>query len=248
MEGDMAYRMTCTDKWSDAWFSNLRPNEKLLFVYLYENCDIAGFIEMNIKRWSADLGFDKGAIEGAMKGLGRGLIYSNTNDCIYIRTFLKHQKNLPLIPEKNPAHRGILRRFDEYKTKFNIIDINEFIEGACKGLGSPIGNGNGNSISYSIGKDKKRSFDFSFVSEQWLSLFTEWINYKKARNENYKTQQSLEACYRNLLTLSNNDLSKGRLIIDQAMGNNWQGLFPLKVDPKQSASDPKMSTKYIRNE
>ena len=96
-----------------------------------------------------------------------------------------------------------------------------------------------------IDKDNKR--DFPFVSEQWLSLFTEWINYKKARNENYKTQQSLEACYRNLLTLSNNDISKGRLIIDQAMGNNWQGLFPLRVDPKQSASDPKMSTKYIRN-
>jgi len=119
----MAYRYTNTEKWNDSWFSNLKPNEKLLFIYLYENCDIAGFVELNIKRWSTDLGYDKKIIEGALKGLQRGLIHSNLNDCIYIRTFLKHQKNLPLNPEKNMAHRGIIKRFDVYKNKFNIQNI-----------------------------------------------------------------------------------------------------------------------------
>ena len=151
----MAYRYTNTEKWSDSWFSNLKPNEKFLFIYLYENCDIAGFIELNIKRWSTDIGLDKKIIEGALKGLRRGLICSNSNDCIYIRTFLKHQKNLPLNPEKNNAHRGIFKRFEVYKHKFEINDIIEFIEGAKEGLRSPYGNGNGNGNG--IGKKVENS-------------------------------------------------------------------------------------------
>ena len=61
---EMAYRYTNTDKWGDAWYSNLKPSEKLLFNYLCDNCDIAGFIEMNIKRWASDIGYDKSVIEG----------------------------------------------------------------------------------------------------------------------------------------------------------------------------------------
>jgi len=151
----MAYRFTNTDKWADAWFSNLKPNEKLLYIYLYENCDIAGFIELNMKRWGIDIGYNKLIIEGALKGLGRGLIYSDSKDCIFLRNFLKHQKNLPLTPDKNPAHRGIIRKFEEYKLKFNYLDIYEFIEGALKGLGSSLGNGNGLSNGLGSVKEEK---------------------------------------------------------------------------------------------
>ena len=140
----MAYRYTYTEKWSDAWFSDLKPSEKLLFIYLYENCDIAGFIELNLKRWSSDLGINTKGIEGALKGLQRGLIIAETKDCYFVKSFLRHQKNLPLNPQKNMAHRGIVKRFDIYKNKFNINNIDEFIEGASKGLQCPYGNGNGN--------------------------------------------------------------------------------------------------------
>ena len=146
----MAYRYTNTDKWNDAWFSKLNPNEKLLFIYLYENCDMAGFIELNEKRWCVDIGLNAAAIKGALKGLGRGLKYSISNDCIYVTNFLKHQKNLPLIPDKNPAHRGIIKRFEEYRNKFQITDINKFIEGAMEGLGRGLGNGNGNICNNTI--------------------------------------------------------------------------------------------------
>ena len=156
----MAYRYTNTDKWDDAWFVKLKPLEKLLFNYLCDKCDIAGFIEINTKIWSAQIGTNIRNLEGALKGLQRGLILSDTNDCIYLRTFLKHQKNLPLNPEKNMAHRGIIKRFELYSFKFSIKNIFEFVEGACKGLGSPygngigIGNGTGNEEKGSGGKQK----------------------------------------------------------------------------------------------
>lgn len=152
----MSYRYTNTDKWSDAWFSNLKQIEMLLFVYLCDNCDIAGFIEVNYKRWASDLNSSIETIEGALKGLQRGLVWSNDMDCVFLRNYLKHQKNMPL-NENNKAHLGILRRFENYKHKFDIQDINEFLEGASKGLQSPtgIGNGIGNGIGIGNGNGKK---------------------------------------------------------------------------------------------
>jgi hypothetical protein len=175
----MAFRYTNTDKWNDSWFSNLKPAEKLVFTYLYENCDIAGFIEINVKRWAIDIGYDKNIIEGALKGLQRGLIYSETKDCLYIRTFLKHQKNLPLNPEKNMAHRGIIKRFEEYKYKFKIENINEFIEGALKGLQSPYGNGISNGLVNGIGNSKKEEMKISEKPEINISFEDFWNMYDK---------------------------------------------------------------------
>lgn len=146
----MAYRFTNTEKWQDSWFSELKHIQMILFLYLCDNCDIAGFIEVNIKRWAADLSSSKEVIEGALKGLQRGLLYSENCETIYIRNFLKHQKNLPL-NENNKAHIGILRRFDLYTHKFNIQSITLFIEGASEGLQSPTGIGIGNGIGNGIG-------------------------------------------------------------------------------------------------
>ncbi len=136
----MAYRFTNTDKWNDSWFLKLKPLEKLLFNYMCDNCNNAGFIELNERQWAVDICVEVSDIEGALEGLTRGLIKSNTNDCYYIRNFLKHQKNLPL-NMNNPAHKGIVGIFQLYMYKFDITDINQFIEGASKGLTWGIGNG-----------------------------------------------------------------------------------------------------------
>jgi hypothetical protein len=146
----MAYRFTNTDKWNDAWFSNLNQIEKLLFLYICDNCDVAGFIEVNYKRWEVDLGSKKSTLQGALKGLQKGIVISNDGECVFIINFVKHQKNLPL-NEKNAAHRGIFKRFELYAYKFGIEcikgDIERGYQGAIKGLNSLIGIGNGKDIS-----------------------------------------------------------------------------------------------------
>ena len=52
----MAYRYSDTLKWQDEWFVDLTSIEKLLFLYLYDNCDIAGFFELSYRKISFDLG------------------------------------------------------------------------------------------------------------------------------------------------------------------------------------------------
>lgn len=192
---NMAYRYTNTEKWQDAWFSSLDQMQMLLFIYLCDNCDIAGFIELNYKRWANDLSSSVKTIEGACKGLARGLIYSNTNDCIFIRNFIKHQKNLPLNPN-NKAHQGIIKRFDLYSKKFNIQDIKEFIqrgfEGATKGLQSPTGNGNGICIvdtwrtNFEIYKQELRDAYLKIYEDE------EWVKARKEYHPNVDIYKSIE--------------------------------------------------------
>lgn len=175
----MAYRFTNTEKWQDVWFANLNQLQMLLFLYLCDNCDIAGFIEVNLKRWASDLGSSISTIESGLKGLERSLVFSENGDCIFIKNFLKHQKNLPL-NQNNKAHLGILKRFELYSQKFNIQDVNEFIsrgfQGASKGLISPSGNGIGNGIGN--GKEEEEKLKIEIPTE------SEFLNYAKLNKPN----------------------------------------------------------------
>lgn len=141
----MAYRLTDTNKWNDKWFLDLRPIEKLLFNYLCDNCDCAGFIEVNVRVWASQIGNNQRDVEGALKGLQKGLLYSVDSECLYIRKFLKHQKHFPL-KENDNAYKGIVARFENYRERFDIKDISEFIKGASEGLRRENDNGNDNGI------------------------------------------------------------------------------------------------------
>lgn len=147
-----------------------------------------------------DIGSDKPQIEGALKGLARGLTYSNTEDCVYINNFLKHQKNLPLNP-LNKAHLGILYKFEMYSLKFGITDIHQFIEGACKGLRSPIGIGNG--IGNDLGIKKPDVIitwknDFEIYKNNLRNWFDEiqndttWIKQQEKYNPNVDILLTIE--------------------------------------------------------
>jgi uncharacterized protein YdaU (DUF1376 family) len=73
------------------------------------------------------------------------------------------------------------------------------------------------------------SLDFSFIKENnWKILFFEWLEYKKAKKQSYKTQDSIEECFNNLVEISDNNLDVARKIINQSKANNYAGLFPLK--------------------
>jgi len=122
----MAYRFTNTEKWTnDGWFIDLPPNEKLLFIYLCETCDIAGFRELSVRQISFNVGLSEEEIKGALKGLQRGLVYSKDSFVVFVRNFIKHQKNLPLNP-KNSVHIGIINRLTENLDKFGFTDINQY--------------------------------------------------------------------------------------------------------------------------
>ncbi len=152
MGNEMTIRFTLAEKWQDKWFRQLKPIEKLLFLYICDNCNIAGIWEIDLEQAAFSIGSELGVIQGAYKGLTRG--YEQLNEThIWVKNFLKHQRNLPLNPN-NAAHAAIINLLLPYKSlSENILQLlsTEDIKGLTRGLQSPL------SISISKGKGKSRS-------------------------------------------------------------------------------------------
>ena len=70
--------------------------------------------------------------------------------------------------------------------------------------------------------------DFDFISNEFLETFTLWLEYKKDRRQNYKSEKSLKACYSKLVKLSKGNPAIASQIINEAIANNWAGFFELK--------------------
>ena len=123
----MAYRFTDTGKWSDSWFIELSPTAKLLFMYICDNCDVAGFFEISPRKIAFDTGIDTRGLQEALKELARGLIYSHDGTIVFLKNFVKHQKNIPL-NHANKAHRGVIKRLKLYADKFDLKLLSEAIK------------------------------------------------------------------------------------------------------------------------
>lgn len=129
-------RFTDTCKWDDPWFRELRGAWKLVFLYVIDRCNNAGFWEVDEAAitWHTKLTSEQ--VKGALEGLERGL--KGADGWVWVKNFLKHQKNDALNPS-NPAHRQIIQLIREQSSRFSQCSAFTDFEGAVKGLERPIG-------------------------------------------------------------------------------------------------------------
>jgi len=99
-------------RWQQPDFNKLTPNAKLLICYLYDNCDLAGFIPKNLNLFSFFLGISIKDIELSIKEI-KNLIAIN-NDIVWLKNHLIENRNFPLNP-KNQAHKSIINSFERNK-------------------------------------------------------------------------------------------------------------------------------------
>lgn len=130
-------RFTDEKKWSDKWFRSLKPCHKIVWIYICDNCDIAGFYEVDHESISFHTKLSEEESKAAIEGLSRG--YLGADECIWIKNFLKHQNNHLLNPNNN-CHKGIIKRIEMNLSLFP--DIPEIL-GADEGLFSPTSKGKG---------------------------------------------------------------------------------------------------------
>lgn len=144
-------RFTETQKWDDPWFRELPGSHKLVFLYILDRCNNAGFWEVDLSALAFHTKLEPKHFEGAFKGLERGL--QGASGWVWIRNFLRHQKN-DCLNAANPAHRQIIALLREQAERFP--DSKSFLpKGATKGLQSPIGTGKGK------GRGKGEAFEAS---------------------------------------------------------------------------------------
>ena len=109
----MAIRFTNSNKWDDVWFSKLTMEEKVMFIYLCDMCDIAGFYEVNERLILLRTGIQD--VKGTIMSLSKSVILKG--DHVWIKTYMKHQRNLP-INIRNGAHKSMLRSIKMNIDKF----------------------------------------------------------------------------------------------------------------------------------
>lgn len=126
-------RYVNTEMWTDSWFADLDPVEKLLFMYLLTNdsTNIAGVYQLPIRRMAADTGIDREMVSKILSRFADAGKVLEKDGWIIIINHLKHQ-NL----ESDNTLKGIQRVIDtmpfSVKKAYGIIIRG--LQGAYKGL------------------------------------------------------------------------------------------------------------------
>jgi hypothetical protein len=79
-------------------------------------------------------------------------------------------------------------------------------------------------------KEKEEvSIDMLIIpSSDFLPVWNKWIDFKNKIKKPYKTQEGMQEQFNHLLHLSNNTPEMAMAIVNQSIGREWEGLFPLK--------------------
>jgi len=217
----MAKRFTDTNKYKKPFIRSLKGAYKLLWDYLYHDCDHAGIWIVDFEIAQIYIGADmpvnrKDALKYFNDGEVR--IIEFENDKWFIPSFIDFQYGE--LSENNRAHNSVI----------NILKKNNLYnnKGLIRGLQDP--------------KDKDKDIDKDKNMEKEKTNFEiildEWFDYKKKRGQSYKSEKSKQLLATKLKELSGGDDLKARKIIEQSMLNNWAGIFQLKTDkPTHAITD-----------
>lgn len=110
-------RISKPEKWKDSFFMSLKPIEKLLFIYIYENCDDAGFFELNFDNIISDVGIQSQDLSPSLKKLEKSFLISDDGEKVWLKKFLLHQNKLPLdlnTPEGNYIKFQLESNYDNF--------------------------------------------------------------------------------------------------------------------------------------
>ena len=152
MAKSMSKRFTMTEKWRNLWFRDeLSTESKLFFLYICDNCDMAGFWKIDFRGAAFEIGIKTEALEKILKEFGDRV--KCEDGILWIPSFIKKQGNFP-INTKNPCHKAIIKSLLEHKPLFSkTLDIyltkelQSTFDAPSMGLDSPLSNSKSNSNS-----------------------------------------------------------------------------------------------------
>ena len=114
----MPKRLTATEKWLDPWFCGLSNENKLFWIFLLDNCDHAGFWQVNIPLTKFYFGT---TFEIDMPTFDSRIVFLS-NVKWFIPKFIAFQYSV--LDQSNRAHNSVIQKLKK--------------EGLYKGLTSPL--------------------------------------------------------------------------------------------------------------
>lgn len=109
----MANRFCDTEIWNKDWYLELTLKQKLLVKYLFDSCDCAGFFHIS---WNK-LKFFIGEEVTKQDLLAIKQVKFINDNLIFIEDFIFFQYKIKSLNELNPknnAHKGVIKRLEEF--------------------------------------------------------------------------------------------------------------------------------------
>jgi hypothetical protein len=128
-EGIMAKRLTATEKWEDSWFRKLDSKNKLLWIYMLDRCDIAGFWEKDFELAGYFIGCKYNESEVLEKFKSRVV---SINSKLFIPKFIEFQYNRKFteLDENNTVHKAVIKILKKYPSDSLSIPYIDPIDGS----------------------------------------------------------------------------------------------------------------------
>jgi hypothetical protein len=230
----MAKRFTDTEKWKKPFIRGLQGPYKLLWLYICDDCDHAGIWQVDLDVAQIRIG-EKINLKDAIESFEDKIIIFDKGNKWFIPSFIEFQYPSGLNPE-NRSHNSVIILLDKY----NLRKIN-------KPLISPLEGRKDMDMVMVMVKDKVKDkvkeakIKFLWESEDAIKMWDEWKEYKFQHFKfKYKTIQSEQAAFDNLVELSDKNIIIAKEIVKQSMANGWKGFFSVKtnvvVNPQQKRS------------
>src|SRR5690606_36045192 len=177
-----------------------------VFLYIIDRCNNAGFWEYDEEAIVYHTKLKPEQVGGALKGLERGI--KGASGWVWVRNFLKHQKNDDINPS-NPAHKQIVALLRDQITRFGSVpEFQEFIA-PYKGLIEPhrIGIGKGQVGEVQEGDGKKRKSSKPSWPEEEVNKAKEMVNRLFSRRSTTRWSEKEEESLRKAMPFTEEDMA-----------------------------------------
>lgn len=79
------------------------------------------------------------------------------------------------------------------------------------------------------------------VEDNWRSIIEQWLQYKKDSGKPYKSARAVQQFVTHLRNISDNNVTVATSMVNNAMANNWSGVFPQRkqTTPNKTILHPK---------
>lgn len=118
----MPKRFTATEKWKDIWFKKLEPKNKLLWIYLLDECDNAGLIELDLEIAGVLTGFKYSTLD--VRETYKTRLFQITEDVWFIPKFILFQYPKGLSNNDNVT-KNVVNKLQKYNLLDENLDLRE---------------------------------------------------------------------------------------------------------------------------
>lgn len=148
-----------------------------------------------------------------------------------VRNFFKllEKDNMIICENLKKTTRITVCKYDSYQLNLHARQTTSKRQANDKQTQAYTNNNDNNDNKNNKQLENKFSFDLSFIpNKESQELILQWLDYKKSKNQKYKSQKSIEVLYNTLKKLSNKDFETAKSIVENSIANNYSGLYAIK--------------------